>query len=98
MILTSDHVVIGDLLTIKTVGGVHLTVPTHGRLPEQLDQQLSLKAPLQLIIVLTGGGQQVENILIMENDDLNNLTIKTTLAPEHLSSPHVFSNKFPASI
>ena len=96
--LTSDHVVIGDLLTIKTVGGVHLAVPTHCRLPEQLDQQLGLKASLQLIIVLTGGGQQVKNILNIKIEDGNNLTLKQTLVRRHLSSPHAISNEFSASI
>ena len=61
--LTSYLVIISDLLTIETMSGMHLAVPTHCRRLKQLDQQLGLQAPLQLIILLTGGGQQVEHIL-----------------------------------
>ena len=55
---------------------MHLAVPTHGRLPEQLDQQLGLKASPQLIIILTGISQQVENILKIGNEYENNPTMK----------------------
>ena len=86
--LTSNHVIISDPLSIETVCGMHLAVPTHCRLLEQLDQQLGLKASLQLIILLTGGGQQVEHILNI-GDENKTFTQTLTWAVLMLSSMNV---------
>ena len=55
--LTFHHVVVGHLLTVETLGGVHLAAPTPSRLPQQRHDQFSL------ILLLAGDGQQVEHVL-----------------------------------